>query len=64
MQGRATIFFVDKDEETPLIRILDVIAIGPLMIYTEAKAKDDLPEWLRVALVGFGATTIVYNVLN
>jgi hypothetical protein len=48
---------------TQKIRVLDVVAIGPLMIYGGMKAKD-LPGWARAGLVLFGVTTIGYNASN
>ena len=53
-----------KDEElAQYIRLLDVFAIGPLMIYAGLKA-DSLPKWAKVALIFFGVTTIGYNARN
>ncbi len=50
--------------KTQAIRVLDVIAIGPLMIYAGMKAKNDLPTWARFGLIGFGISTIGYNLMN
>jgi len=53
-----------RDEDfTQQIRILDVLAIGPMMIYGGVKGKD-LPAWARAGLVMFGVTTIGYNGSN
>jgi hypothetical protein len=53
-----------RDEElTQQIRIFDVVALGPLMIYGGVKGKD-LPGWARAALVTLGVTTIGYNGSN
>jgi hypothetical protein len=53
-----------RDEElAQYIRILDVFAIGPLMIYAGLKAES-LPKWAKVALIFFGVTTIGYNAKN
>lgn len=53
-----------RDEElAQYIRILDVFAIGPLMIYAGLKG-DSLPKWAKVALIFFGVTTIGYNASN
>lgn len=49
------------DEYTQAVRILDVVALGPLMIWAGAKAKNDLPKWARTALVVSGITTIGFN---
>jgi len=48
---------------TQKIRLLDIVIIGPLMIYAGAKAKE-LPDWARGGLVLFGATTMGYNLIN
>ncbi len=54
-----------RDEDfTQKLRILDVIGIGPLMIYAGVKSKEDLPGWARFALVMLGVTTIGYNGTN
>lgn len=54
-----------RDEKvTQAIRVLDVAVIGPLMIYAGLKCKDQLPNWARYGLIGFGATTIAYNGKN
>lgn len=45
------------------IRVADVVAIGPLMIYFGTKARS-VPRPLRTAMVLFGVGTIVYNGLN
>jgi len=49
--------------KTQTIRILDVVVIGPTMIYAGA-IKSTLPTWSKWALIGFGAATIVYNANN
>jgi hypothetical protein len=41
------------------IRLIDVFIIGPLLIYVGMKKELSLP--VRVALLGFGAATIIYN---
>lgn len=46
------------------IRLLDVFGIGPLMIYAGVKTEEELPSWIRGALVLFGITTIGYNGMN
>lgn len=55
---------MDDVEKTQLIRILDVVGIGPLMIYAGAKTKEELPGWVRAALILSGITTIGYNGAN
>ncbi len=53
-----------QDEDfTQKIRLLDIFGLGPLMIYAGMKAED-LPKWVRTALVMFGGTTILYNGSN
>lgn len=53
-----------RDEDlAQQIRIFDVVALGPLMIYGGVKSKD-LPGWARAALVTLGVTTIGYNGSN
>lgn len=44
------------------IRVLDVILIGPLMIY--AAQKGQLSLTVRNALLFFGVSTIIYNGRN
>jgi len=53
----------DQVQKTQLVRLADVFAIGPLMIYAAVKAEE-LPMWVRVALGLSGAGTIVYNGVN
>lgn len=53
-----------RDEElAQYVRILDVFAIGPLMIYAGLKAES-LPKWAKLGLIFFGVTTIGYNAMN
>lgn len=53
----------DKIQKTQAVRLADVFAIGPLMIYAATKTED-LPMWVRVALGLCGAGTIAYNGVN
>ncbi len=55
---------VDEHERTQLIRLIDVVGIGPLMIYAGSKAKSDLSSPVRAALVIAGIATIGYNGMN
>jgi len=48
---------------TQAIRVLDVLVIGPLMIYAAESARGLAPV-VRAGLVGFGATTIAYNAIR
>ena len=41
------------------IRLIDVFVIGPFLIYVGMKKELSLP--VRLALIGFGAATIIYN---
>ena len=45
------------------VRVLDVIALGPFMIWAGYRARD-LPMWARVTMILSGAGTIAYNGLN
>jgi len=44
------------------VRILDVLVVGPLMIY--AGKKGDFKPLVKKALVGIGIATIAYNGIN
>ena len=55
---------MDRHEKAQLIRILDVVGIGPLMIYAGAKAKSELSTPVRAALIVTGVATIGYNGMN
>jgi len=46
-----------------MIRALDVVAIGPFMIYSGAR-KSNLPAWVKIGLIALGGTTIIYNGRN
>lgn len=50
-------------EKSQAVRLLDVLAIGPLLVYAGAK-KSDLSTGLRTLLVGVGVGTIGYNLYN
>jgi hypothetical protein len=41
------------------IRLIDIFVIGPFLIYVGMKKELSLP--VRLALIGFGAATIIYN---
>jgi uncharacterized membrane protein len=47
--------------KTQTIRMLDVVLIGPLMIYFGHRAETSL---FSILLTFFGATTITYNLKN
>lgn len=44
------------------VRLLDVLALGPFMMW--AGSRRELPEWARVVLWGAGLLTVVYNWSN
>jgi len=44
------------------VRLLDVLLLAPLMIYSGASKKR--PNWLRMTLVGIGIGTALYNYEN
>jgi hypothetical protein len=45
------------------VRLLDVIYVGPVMIYAGIKAKD-LNAFVRWSLIGVGICTVLYNGAN
>ena len=49
-------------DKTDLIRFLDVVLIGPLMIYGAKRAR--IPEGLKLILYASGVGTILYNGYN
>lgn len=55
---------MNEHEKTQLIRLIDVVGIGPLMIWAGAKAKSDLSTPVRAALIITGVATIGYNGMN
>lgn len=44
------------------IRILDIGILGPLMIFSALNKEP--PPWLKLAMVGMGVGTILYNLKN
>jgi len=46
------------------IRLVDVFIIGPLMIYLGIQGYEQTKDYLYLALVFFGSTTITYNLKN
>ena len=54
-------WFTARGKSQP-IRLLDVVGVGPLMIY--AGTVDALPATVRQALVFTGAATITFNGRN
>lgn len=49
--------------KTQTIRLMDVFAIGPVMIYSGIKAKS-LSDITKFFLIAFGSATIVFNYRN
>lgn len=45
------------------VRLIDVFFIGPVLVYTGA-AHSNLPDGLKLTLVGLGLATIIYNAQN
>lgn len=50
-------------EKAQSIRLLDVYALGPFMLYAALK-PGSLSPFQRFALAGIGITTILYNLKN
>jgi len=48
--------------KTQAVRILDVIAFGPLMMYAATTRR--IPQWARTSLFIIGIGTIIYNWKN
>jgi len=46
-----------------MVRVADVVFIGPFMIYAGAR-KSNLPPWARIGLIVLGGSTIIYNGRN
>ena len=44
------------------IRFMDISVFGPLMIFSAINKTP--PPWLRLAMVGIGVGTILYNARN
>jgi hypothetical protein len=47
-----------------VVRLIDVVFIGPVCIYAGIKYRKQLPKWLSISLVGIGAATVYYNAKN
>ena len=54
-------WFATKGTKSQWIRLLDILVIGPLMIYAGLQIEQN---WLAIPLMIFGATTITYNLRN
>lgn len=44
------------------VRLLDIGVLGPLMIFSALDKTP--PPWLKLAMVGMGVGTILYNLKN
>lgn len=53
---------VTEISKSQYVRIIDVILIAPVLIY--AGTFKQLPNWVRVSLIGIGAATAIYNGKN
>lgn len=62
LAGAAAGWVTASGDKTQVIRMFDVLALGPLMIYVGMATK--LPYEARRALVFAGAATIAYNGRN
>lgn len=47
--------------KTQDVRLIDVLVLGPFMIYAGLKLKD---PWMRTAMIAAGGATIAYNWQN
>jgi hypothetical protein len=62
MDGESGFISLKSATDVQNVRIIDVFVLGPLMIYTATQKS--LPFWLRMTLLFFGITTILYNADN
>ena len=46
-----------------IVRLMDVVFIGPFMIWTGNRATG-VPSWAKDTLIGLGIATILYNLKN
>jgi hypothetical protein len=53
---------IDANGKTQFVRLIDVFALGPLMIYVAVKYRVREPQ--RTALLISGFATILYNGIN
>jgi hypothetical protein len=54
---------VEEYQKSQNIRIVDVVFIAPVCVYAGLKATQ-LPNWIRISLVGIGLATFYYNGKN
>lgn len=62
LAGAAAGWVTASGEKSQVVRLVDVLALGPLMIY--AGTLQGLPREARRALVFAGAATVTYNGRN
>ena len=55
---------MEQVSKTQLIRVADVVFIGPTMIYGGEKLFKKGDRWLGTTLIALGALTIIYNGMN
>ena len=58
--GRGKAVQVNEIEKSQAVRLLDVFAVGPLMIWSAQYAPKELREIMTI----LGAATIIYNGAN
>jgi hypothetical protein len=54
---------IEEYQKSQNIRLIDVFFIAPICMYAGIKAKE-LPNWIRISLVGIGLATFYYNGKN
>lgn len=54
---------IEEYQKSKNIRLVDVFFIAPVCVYAGIKAKE-LPNWIRISLVGIGLATFYYNGKN
>jgi hypothetical protein len=54
---------IEEYQKSQNIRIIDVTFIAPVCVYAGLKATQ-LPNWIRISLVGIGLATFYYNGKN
>lgn len=62
LAGAVTGWTTSTGVKSQVVRLIDVYALGPLMIY--AAMSPDAPPIARAALAFTGASTITYNARN
>jgi hypothetical protein len=54
----------NAESKTQFVRLLDVFAYGPILIYVALDSTNNVNQWIKIALLLMGATTITYNLRN